>query len=198
MKVEITKYTRRAGEKVTYMDVIICLDGVKPYDLTDDEWEVVQPFVDKIVRGTATFGNTTYGDSRYTLEKKSNWEAGIFAESENYYIRFSFERVNLYRKPDSKHIACVGDFYGNPMDVYIDPKERFCISIGCGIIKYNLCEPFEEYAYDKITPQWIEVGREGEDEWCDHIDEVTEDYIAVSFKEKDTMKFDINTLEPME
>ena len=45
-------------------------------------------------------------------------------------------------------MASVGHFYGDPDAAYIDPEERFCITIGCGIIKYNLCEPFEGYMYN--------------------------------------------------
>ena len=88
--------------------------------------------------------------------------------------------------------------YGDPEDAYIDPEERFCVTVGCGIIKYNLCEPFEGYMYNRNTSQWIETGREGDIEWCDRIDEVTEEYIAVSLEGGDKKKFDINTLAPVQ
>ena len=130
--------------------------------------------------------------------KWCNHISDILAESEHFYILGSYEAASLYRKPDSKYVACVGDFYGDPEDAYIDPEERFCITIGCGIIKYNLCEPFEEYRYDRETPQWIETGREGNIEWCDRIDEVTDSYISVSLNGEDKRKFNINTLELME
>ncbi len=76
-------------------------------------------------------------------------EWGILAESEHYYIKKEYEDASLYRKPDSKHIACVGDFYGDPEDAYIDPEERFCITIGCGIIKYMIL---------KISPMPYSIG----------------------------------------
>jgi putative phosphoesterase len=132
------------------------------------------------------------------LRRTEDDMSGILAESENYYILGNFENVSLYRKSDSKFITCVGDFYGDPHDAYIDPEERFCVTVGCGIIKYNLCEPFEKYMYDRNTPQWIETGREGDIEWCDRIDEVTDEYIAVSLEGGARKKFDINTLEPVQ
>lgn len=35
-------------------------------------------------------------------------------------------------------------------------------------------------------------------EWCDRIDEVTDDYVCVSLKGENKRKFNINTLELME
>ena len=119
----------------------------------------------------------------------------ILAESENYYIKADYEAALLYKKSDSKKIACIGDFYGEPQDAYIDLDEKFCITIGCGIIKYNLAEPFESYVYDRNSPQWIETGRTGDIEWCDKIEEVTDSYIIVSQDGDDKRKFDINTLK---
>jgi hypothetical protein len=118
----------------------------------------------------------------------------ILAESEHYYIQKDSEEAVLYLKEGSKRIACVGDFYGDPLDAYIDPEERFCIVIGCGIIKYNLEKPFDEYSYDTVTPQWIETGRTDEIEWCDKIEEVTESYVTVSLGGADKRIFDLNTL----
>lgn len=47
----------------------------------------------------------------------------------------------------------------------IDEKERFVIMVGCGMIIYNLAEPFEPYQYDSQTSQWRELFREAEDYW---------------------------------
>lgn len=119
--------------------------------------------------------NIACGNSRFDLFGIENdFEAGILAESKRYYILRDYEEAELYRKPDSKYVASVGHFYGDPEDAYIDPEGKFCITIGCGIIKYNLCEPFEGYMYDRDTSQWIETGRKGDIVWCDHIDKVTE------------------------
>lgn len=99
----------------------------------------------------------------------------------------------------TRRITCVGDFYGDPSDAYIDLDERFCITIGCGIIKYNLQEPYEEYMYDRDNSQWIEVGREGDDiEWCDRIEEVTDSYIIVSLEGEEKRRFNLNTLKKEE
>ncbi len=119
----------------------------------------------------------------------------ILARSEHYFIQKEYEEAVLYLKEGSKRIACVGDHYGDPADAYIDPQERFCIVVGCGIIRYNLKEPFEDYSYDKKTTQWMETGRTGDILWCDHIEDVTESYVAVSLDGKRRGEFDLKTLE---
>ncbi|MBP5489674.1 MAG: hypothetical protein J6Y10_03640 [Lachnospiraceae bacterium] len=128
----------------------------------------------------------------------TDFEERILAESENYYILRNYEEAELYRKSDLEYITRVADYYGDPQDAYIDPEERFCITVGCGLVKYYLCEPFEAYLYDRNTPQWIETGREGNIMWCDHIDEVTNDYVLVSLDGGEKRKFDIDTLTLME
>lgn len=97
----------------------------------------------------------------YRIDKNIDW--GILAESEHYYIRAEYEDAVILSKTNSKRIASIGEHYGDPEDAYIDPKEKFCITVGCGLIKYNLTELFEGYMYDRNTSQWIEVGHEGED-----------------------------------
>lgn len=200
MKIWITKNTKKPGDEIVHMERMISFDEVKPYDLSDDEWKVILPFIKEIHIGVAgDFKNIRTENCWFDLHVLCEDRiSDIIAESEHYYILRSFEDASIYRKPDSKHITCVGDFYGDPEDAYIDPEEKFCITIGCGIIKYNLCEPFEGYSYNRNTPQWIEIGREGDIEWCDHIDEVTEDYIAVSIEGEEKRKYDINTLELIE
>ena len=200
MKIWITKNTKKPGDVGTNLERMISFDEVKPYDLSNDEWNVILPFIKKIHNGVAEdFENIKAEDCWFDLHALCEDRiSDIIAESEHYYILRSFEDASIFRKPDSRFVACVGDFYGDPEDAYIDPEEKFCITIGCGIIKYNLCEPFEGYMYDRTTPQWIETGREGDIEWCDHIDEVTDNYIAVSLEGEEKRKYDINTLELIE
>ena len=196
MKIRITKYTKKTEDAITRMESMISLDGIKPYELPDDEWEAILLYVNEIVAGTASEHRAiVYENGCFDLFRIENdLDAGILAESKNYYILRVYEVAELYRKPDSKYIASVGDFYGEPDAAYIDPEEKFCITIGSGIIKYNLCEPFEGYMYNRSTAQWIETGRKGNIEWCDHIDEVTDDYIAVSLEGMVKRKYDIHTL----
>jgi len=200
MKIWITKHTRKPEDLIMRVENMISLDAVKPYKLPEEEWEEIFPYVNEIVGGASSKQeNIAYGNSRFDIYRIENdFEAGILAESKGYYILRDYEEAMLFRKPDSKYVASVGHFYGDPEDAYIDSEEKFCITIGCGIIKYNLCEPFEGYMYDRTTPQWIETGREGDIEWCDHIEEVTDDYIAVSLEGEEKRKFDINTLELIE
>ena len=105
----------------------------------------------------------------------------ILAESSHFAILKEYERASLCTKQGFKPVTCVGDFYGDPQDAYIDPKEKFCITVGCGIILYYLREPFESYAYDKTSLQWIETGREGDALWCDRIETVTDTFFIITF-----------------
>lgn len=89
----------------------------------------------------------------------------VLARSENYEISHEFEVVFLSRfaKPNSDVV--IGDFYGNPAVAIIDEKERFVIMAGCGIIIYNLEEPFQPYQYNLQTAQWKELFRETGNQW---------------------------------
>lgn len=114
--------------------------------------------------------------SRYDKKNK------ILAESDHYYILAEYEKALLYIKKDSKLVACVGDFYGDPQDAYIDSKEEYCITVGCGIVLYYLLEPFEDYKYNQTSEQWIETGRDGEILWCDRIEKVEDGFFTVSLE----------------
>lgn len=198
VKVSIKRYGKQAGTDFVSFSSFISVDAVKPYDLEEQEWNTIRPFVEKLLHGESkNYKDITVADHWFELYlMEDEWEWGILAESEHYFIVSEYEDASIYRKPDSKRITCVGDFYGDPEDAYIDPEERFCITIGCGIIKYNLKEPFEEYMYNRNTPQWVEVGREGDDiEWCDQIEEVTDSYIIVSLEGEERRRFNLNTLE---
>ena len=179
----------------------ISVEAVKPYDVTDDEWNCIEQIVCELAKGEKHSCKDVDGPGcRFDLNciiNDEDWD--ILAESEHYYIKGEYEDASLFRKSDSKRIASVGDFYGDPMDAYIDPEERFCITIGCGIIKYNLVEPFEGYMYDRDTDQWVEVGREPDNiEWCDVIEEVTDSYIIVSCEGTDRRRFNLETLQKEE
>ena len=201
MKIYIKKYEKNPENDLVSYKSVFSVDGVKPYDIEDEEWGVIEQFVEKLCCGESK----NYKD----IKASKHWfdlfliedekEFGILAESEHYFIVRDYEDASIYRKPDARRITCVGDFYGDPSDAYIDFDERFCITIGCGIIKYNLQEPYEEYMYDRDNSQWIEVGREGDDiEWCDRIEEVTDSYIIVSLEGEEKRRFNLNTLEKEE
>ena len=197
MKIYIERHEKRSDNGIIYLETSVSFGAVKPYCIAGPEWDVILPYVEKINAGLAN----VYKDIRfsvgwydlYAIVDEKDW--GILAESANYYIRREDEDASIYSKPDSRLIACVGDFYGDPEDAYIDPEERFCITVGCGIIKYMLQEPYEGYMYDKDTTQWIEAGRKGDIEWCDRIEEVTDSYIEVSLEGENGRRFSIETLE---
>lgn len=102
------------------------------------------------------------------------------AESKNYYLTGEYEKAMLYRKEDGAFIAHVGDFYGEPQDGIIDVDEKYCVTVGCGIIVYRLIPPFVNYQYRMITDQWYESGRDSDQiEWIDGIRQVSADEVEI-------------------
>ena len=195
-KVLIEKSEKHPAMDCDMLSDFISVDAMKPYDLNEAEWNCIKLAVLDLAGECGDPSSQINGpECQFVLARIiDDIDGGILAESQHYFIRRENEEAVLYRKPDSKRITCVGDFYGDPDDAYIDPIERFCITIGCGIIKYNLEEPFEEYMYDTVTPQWNEVGREDEIEWCDRIEMVTDSYIIVSSEGENPRRFRIDTL----
>lgn len=200
MKVYIKRYEKKPDNDVTFYETIVSVDAIKPYKVSESEWNVLRPYVEEINDGKKENNKgiriSAGWCDLYAIVDEKDW--GILAESKHFYILREYEDASIYSKPDSRHIASVGDFYGEPEDAYIDPDERFCITIGCGIIKYMLREPYEGYMYDRETPQWIEVGRQGDIEWCNRIEEVTDSYVEVSLEEDDRRRFNLETLEKMQ
>lgn len=129
----------------------------------------------------------------YKLDE--NDRKNILAESVHYFVFRDSEAVWLCNKTDGCKIACVGDFYGNATDAFVDPEERFCISVGCGLIKYDIHEPFENYQYNRTDSQWIECGREGDIIWCDHIERVDDATITVVLDGGNRECFSVKTLK---
>ncbi len=191
------RYKEKIDDPCEMFRVVVSFDLAKPAYLTDEEWDCISGLVKELSTGEKPFLKDVKGPGCLfdlsCLYNDKDW--GILAESEHFYIMKDYEDASIYRKTDSEKVACVGDFYGDPEDAYIDPSEKFCITIGCGIIKYYLTEPFEIYMYNRNTPQWVEAGREGNIEWCDKIEEVTDSYILVSLEGEEKRKFDINTLK---
>lgn len=105
----------------------------------------------------------------------------ILAQSENYYVKASYETAQLYSKDGDKLIACVGEHYGDVADCLIDKDERFCVTVGCGYIVYHLRPPFEDYAGDKTTAQWFGSDREqGSAVWYDSVRQISESQIELT------------------
>ncbi len=88
-------------------------------------------------------------------------------ESLHYQIYKEYETVFLKIKSSDK-IVSIGDFYGDVVKVIIPPTEEYCIMAGCGIIIYQLKEPYIPYEYEKETNQWKEWYRDG-NTWIEDI-----------------------------
>lgn len=112
------------------------------------------------------------------------WDGGpngwTIAESEHYVIHGEYEAADLYSRQDGKRITSVGDFYGEPDAGIIDWNEKFCVTVGCGVIVYYLKPPFQEYMYDTETEQWYEFGRGPEDiDWMDGVRQISDEEVEL-------------------
>jgi len=85
------------------------------------------------------------------------------AGSNKYRISHEFETVWL--ELDDRDPIVIGDFYGDPVTAIIDVDEKWCVIGGCGLIIYYLEEPFDDFAYNKISGQYREVGRIASNIW---------------------------------
>ncbi len=66
--------------------------------------------------------------------------------NEQKFTKIRWKKDNLCRR-----------FLWKPNAGIIDKNEKYCVTVGCGIIVYRLSEPFEEYMYDKDAMQWMSV-----------------------------------------
>jgi hypothetical protein len=86
----------------------------------------------------------------------------ILWRSMNLTVQGEFESVRAYGSKLPGQVV-VGDHYGDVMGAAVDDAERWCVTVGCGVIVYKLADPWQEYNYDLVTDQWWEMYREPED-----------------------------------
>jgi hypothetical protein len=86
----------------------------------------------------------------------------IFWRSARLTVEGAFESVWAYGSKLPGQLV-VGDHYGDVTGAAVDDAERWCVTVGCGVIVYKLAEPWLEYNYDLETDQWWEMYREPED-----------------------------------
>lgn len=108
----------------------------------------------------------------------------LLARSEHFTVSHEFERVMLTGRGRE---VIIGDFCGDPQAAVIDWHERWCVTVGCGLIVYFLRDPFAAYEYDRQTDQWSELHRGPDDAW--HIE-------AVYQASEDTVRFVADPVAP--
>lgn len=102
------------------------------------------------------------------------WER-MLAQSEHYYVIGSYEEVVLYRKEGDVFVSSIGHHYKYPAAAMIDKDEKYCISVGSGVIVYKLKDPFKIYQYNEKTDQWYEFGRGPENvDWIKDVVQVSD------------------------
>ena len=82
------------------------------------------------------------------------------AQSAHYEIDSEYESVFLTVRQTGRRVL-IGDFYGDVEKAVISPDESYCAMVGCGVIVYDLREPFTPYAYHTPSDQWKEFDRDG-------------------------------------
>lgn len=93
----------------------------------------------------------------------------LLCRSPNYTVRSAWEEVFLEGRALPARIV-VGDFYGNPSAAAIDRAERWCVTVGAGLVAYRLGPPWTPYRYQQATDQWFEWGRGPKDvQWITNV-----------------------------
>ena len=116
----------------------------------------------------------------------------ILAENKRYTVISEYETVYLTDKTNNKKII-IGDFYGDPAGAFIDANEKFVVMYGCGIIVYFLVPPFNEYTYNTKTPQWFEVGRDGNTMWVTSVLQIGDNKIRAVLENGQTEIISVET-----
>lgn len=85
----------------------------------------------------------------------NDWEVADswIAASENFRVGSLAEATYLVRSDGTAVMA--GDFYSDVKAACIDPAERWCVMVGCGLIAYRLTEPFRTYRYPSSNQSWL-------------------------------------------
>ncbi len=105
------------------------------------------------------------------------------AESKNYKVISEFEMVSLIFKAKDREPVYIGDFYGNPDSAIISNDERFVAIAGCGLIIYNLHEPFDDYFGVANTNQYFVLNNsEPNIWWTSNLHQSLEDVEAKFFR----------------
>jgi len=85
----------------------------------------------------------------------------LLFRSRNFTVRSAWEVVTLQGRHLPRDLY-VGDHYGGPEAGVIDREERWCVTVGCGVIVYRLAPPWDEYVGIE-TPQWWDYGNDPSD-----------------------------------
>ena len=88
------------------------------------------------------------------------------AESKNYKVTSEYESVTLHLKNKLlKQSVYIGYLYGDPDCAIISKDEKYLVVAGCGLLIYNLLEPFNEVCIDQPTFQYSEFFNNADNVW---------------------------------
>jgi len=117
----------------------------------------------------------------------------ILDMTSHFYVARESEKAILCWRGNAEEICNVGIRKGGLKDAYIDPDEKFCITVGCGLVRFDIKK--EKYKHIVEVHFSAESTRAEDIERCDKIEKVTDSYILVSHEGSNFRKFDINTLK---
>ena len=140
--------------------------------------------------------------AKFSIEEFSSFFAdveakfpNVLAESEHFLININADYAELIRKEDYRTLVSAGKHLGRAKDAYIDPNEKFTITVGDGIVKYEIKDKYEKFYYEMEKPYTISTGNEDNILYLEHIEKVTDLFVEVSDDSGEIHRFNLNTLE---
>ncbi len=125
----------------------------------------------------------------------------VFGQSRNYTVTWEFETVWLEGSSVPEGLV-IGYFYGATADGAIDPDERWCVMVGCGVIVYRLGPPWEPFHFEGWPFQKREVAlgtvhvREPSQQWWEYGSHASDYLWLESVEHVDGERFEAVVIEP--
>lgn len=158
---------------------------------------IIVDFIDDILK-SERLCEYTMNEFTKLCEDAPTEYANVIGESEHYIVIENCEEAVLIDKSNYNIVSYIGKHPGGVKGIYIDPYEKYCITVGKGIFRYDIQETYAGYLYESDNPYVKTVGRESNIFWCSKINEVTDSYIEVSSIDNKIYRYNINTLQAID
>jgi hypothetical protein len=103
----------------------------------------------------------------------------LLCRSPNFTVRSEWEVVFLEGRELTQR-AVIGDFYGDPAEAAIDATERWCVTVGCGLIAYRLTPPWRPWdgRVDDLGQWWGHGQDPPEPLWLKHVRAIDDRFVC--------------------